>query len=146
MEEIEVPLNTESPRAVSAIVRRGEHFLLVLRANPPAQNMYAFPGGRVNPDEDARAAAMRELAEETGIIATEARAYATYDLTADRQPDEPHYHLTVFEMTEPGTIEPVAMDDAAALGWYQISETRQLSMPPSMHACFEKLAAGRGVT
>ncbi|TDH36341.1 NUDIX domain-containing protein [Pseudohoeflea suaedae] len=136
-------MNTETPRAVSAIVRRGEHYLLVLRANPPARNMYAFPGGRVDPNEDAKTAAMRELAEETGIIATEARAYATYDLTADRQADEPHYHLTVFEVTEPGTVEPVAMDDAAALGWFRISETGKLSMPASMHACFAKLAAGR---
>ena len=43
MDEVEVPINTETPRAVSAIVRRGNRYLLVLRANPPAQNMFAFP-------------------------------------------------------------------------------------------------------
>lgn len=141
MDEVEVPINTETPRAVSAIVRRGNRYLLVLRANPPAQNMFAFPGGRVDPGEDATAAALRELAEETGIIATSARPYATYDLTPDRPAGEDHYLLTAFEVTEPGTVEPRALDDAAAVGWYEIAETRLLSMPVSMHACFDKLEA-----
>jgi ADP-ribose pyrophosphatase YjhB (NUDIX family) len=50
-----VPDISASPRqpalAVSAIVRRGGRYLLVLRANPPAADMYAFPGGRVEPGE-----------------------------------------------------------------------------------------------
>lgn len=140
MNEVEVPIETRTPRAVSAIVRRGDSYLLVLRANPPAQNMYAFPGGRVDPDEDAAAAALRELEEETGIVASDARPYATYDLTPDRPASEAHYLLTVFEVTEPGTVEPRALDDAAAVGWFSIDESRHLSMPPSMHHCLEKLA------
>ena len=80
-DEIEVPIDTETPRAVSAIVRRGDRYLLVLRANPPAQNRYAFPGGRIDPGETAEEAVLRELEEETGIAATAHRPYATYDLT-----------------------------------------------------------------
>jgi 8-oxo-dGTP diphosphatase len=142
MDEIEVPIDTETPRAVSAIVRRGDRYLLVLRANPPAQNMYAFPGGRVDPGETAEQAVLRELKEETGITASAPRPYATYDLTADRPADEDHYRLTVFTVSEPGTAEARPLDDAAAVGWYDFSETRDLSMPVSMHHCLEKLARG----
>ena len=45
--------------AVSVALERDGRFLLVLRGNPPAQHMYAFPGGRVEPDETPQDAAMR---------------------------------------------------------------------------------------
>ena len=53
--------------ASSAILQRGNRFLLVLRRNPPAADMYAFPGGRAEPGEMPEETALRELEEETGI-------------------------------------------------------------------------------
>jgi len=43
------------------------HILLIQRANPPFQNLWAFPGGFVDIDEDIDDAAYRELKEETGF-------------------------------------------------------------------------------
>lgn len=127
--------------AVSAIVRRGSRFLLVLRANPPAADMYAFPGGRVEPDETLEMAVLRELAEETGIAGANPRVFETYDLSAD-DPKGRHFVLTVFTVEETDEIDVVALDDAAAVGWFTVGEARRLPMPPSMHDCFDRLEAG----
>ncbi|MFN3441149.1 MAG: NUDIX domain-containing protein, partial [Rhizobium rosettiformans] len=51
--------------ASSAIVERAGRFLLVRRGNPPAADLYAFPGGRSEPGETPEETALRELFEET---------------------------------------------------------------------------------
>lgn len=53
--------------AVAVLITRGEEVLLVQRANDPGRGKWALPAGFIDPDEDPRAAAVREAAEETGL-------------------------------------------------------------------------------
>ena len=140
--DIPAPTLRQPALAVSAIVRRDGRYLLVLRANPPAADMYAFPGGRVEPGETLEDAALRELAEETGIIGVNPRVFETFDLSAD-DPKGRQYILTVFTVEEVDEIEVFARDDAAEAAWFEIADARLLPMPASMHACFDMLEAGR---
>ncbi len=74
-----------TPRQSASLVllRDGERDpeLLLVRRNPAARFMggfWVFPGGAVDPGEDHRAAAVRELAEEAGIANVEPEALVAY--------------------------------------------------------------------
>jgi len=54
---------------VSLAVLRAGHVLLVRRGKPPMAGAFSLPGGLVEPGETLTAAALRELAEETGVKA-----------------------------------------------------------------------------
>jgi ADP-ribose pyrophosphatase YjhB (NUDIX family) len=55
--------------AVSTAVFRQGEVLLASRAAPPHVNMFSLPGGLVEAGETLESAALRELREETGVLA-----------------------------------------------------------------------------
>lgn len=135
-------LRMSEPRpASSAIVRRGDRYLLVRRINPPSADMFAFPGGRAEPGETPEQTALRELYEETGITAHNPTLFATYDLPPRDESGvlTSHYFLSVFSVEADEDVEAVAADDAADPGWYTLDEIRDLPVPESVLECAERL-------
>lgn len=133
----------QPPRpASSAIVTRGNRMLLVRRKNSPSADMFAFPGGKAEPGETPAEAALRELHEETGILARNPQLFATYDLKPETSNDasSSHYFLSVFLVEADHTAEAIANDDAADPGWYTVEEVRDLPVPKSVLECCERLA------
>lgn len=62
---------TAWPRvAASAAIFRENRILIVERGKPPVRGLWSLPGGHIEPGETARAAALRELEEETGVTAS----------------------------------------------------------------------------
>ena len=129
--------------ASSAILERDGRYLLVRRRNPPAADMFAFPGGRAEPGETPEQTAIREMAEETGLTVHNPRLYAAYDLKSHHSDGgiASHYFLSVFRVEGDSQTVAVAADDALELGWYTIAEIRTLSVPPSVLECIDRLAA-----
>lgn len=127
--------------ASSAILERDGRYLLVLRRNPPAADMYAFPGGRAEAGETPAQTALREFAEETGIVVRNPRLYATYDLKSSSTAT--HYFLSVFRVEADGDAVGVAADDAADLGWFTADEIAALPAPESVRDCIRRLEADR---
>ena len=73
---------------VLAVVLRGERALVVRRAHPPLAGRWGFPGGVLELGETVAEGAMRELLEETGVVAEPAGVLTVID-TIDRDPRGP---------------------------------------------------------
>ncbi len=118
---------------VSAVCIRNEAFLLVERGREPSKGWLAFPGGRREEGEAPDAAAIRELFEETGIIATKVSYLDTvvFDYSTPEFPAPKAYHLAVFLAHDP-VGEAVAADDAAAIHWLKFEEMAAFDVTPSV--------------
>jgi ADP-ribose pyrophosphatase YjhB (NUDIX family) len=127
--------------ASSAIIKRGDRLLLVRRINPPSQDMFAFPGGRSEPGETPADTALRELQEETGIIARHPQLFATYDLPSRDSAGQltSHFLLSVFLVEADEQAAALAADDAADAGWFTLEEIRRLPAPETVVECAERL-------
>lgn len=128
--------------ASSGILIRDGRFLLVRRRNPPAADMYAFPGGRSEPGETPEQTAIREFAEETGLTVYGPTLFATYDLESRDAKGEvtSHFFLSVFLVEADSETPAAPADDAADLGWFTADAVRDLPVPESVRECVEKLA------
>jgi len=109
--------------AVLAVVLRGERVLIVSRANPPAKGRWGFPGGVLELGETVAEGAMRELLEETGVIAEPAGTLTVFD-TIDRDDEgRVRYHYTLIAVRGVWCSgEGVADDDAGDCAWLSRDE------------------------
>ena len=102
---------TDHPNAASVgLVREGK-ILLIKRAYAPYQNLWTFPGGRMEPGETIEQCAIRELQEELSITIRNPRHAMTQALGRDGE-----YRLAVLVTTDfSGVMRP--SDEISALKW-----------------------------
>ena len=107
------------------VMTRDNQVLLIQRKNEPCQGQWAFPGGFMNIDETAEAAAVRELQEETGITLSETDIFQVGAYTAvDRDPRERVITIAYLaEIDAPVSVK--GSDDAARAQWFPLD-----ALPP----------------
>src|ERR1700681_3883988 len=81
--------------AVLAVVLRGERALIVQRAQQPNAGRWGFPGGVLELGETVREGAMRELREETGIVAEPASILNVHDAIYRDDEGRVQFHYTL---------------------------------------------------
>ena len=115
--------------AVGAIVFKDNRVLLVRRGRPPAEDLWAIPGGRVEIGESLQEAAEREILEETGIVIRALDPVYTFD-AIDRDPRGGiRFHYVIVDLlAEYIRGEPRAGDDAAAARWVPSDELPTLKV------------------
>jgi 8-oxo-dGTP diphosphatase len=131
------------PRAAaSAVIFRGEDVLLIERGKGALRGFWSVPGGHIEPGETARAAARREVLEETGIVAEIAGLLDVHDVIlhdADGRLTA-HYVIAV-HYGRHVTGEPHPASDAAAAAFVPISDISRLNMTTGALALIERARA-----
>lgn len=113
---------TPLPGVLALVVRDGR-VLMVQRAREPDRGKWGFPGGLIELGETVTTAALRELREETGLIAEADEIIDVFDVITPDEVGRVRYHFVLNVVVcrwQSGIAE--AGDDAAAVGWYSLAE------------------------
>lgn len=114
---------------VGVVVKRGRRYLLGLRRSARGDGTWSTPGGAVAPGEGVLACAMRELREETGLVAERPRVVAQ----AANHLDDGREWRSVFVVVDvPGDPEPALRepDKCGAWGWFEPTSLPQPLFAP----------------
>lgn len=121
---------TEKPVVgVMAVVVKDGKLLMVRRTKNPDAGRWSFPGGKVESGETLRGAAIRELAEETGVSAKFGNVLTALDAIERAADGSVRYHFIIIPILgewEQG--DPVAGDDAAEAQWFTPAELQNLDL------------------
>ncbi len=131
-----VPVRFALIPAAFAVLRRGRRVLLLRRWNSGYRDgWWALPAGHIEPGESCRAAAARELAEETGVVLDPILLdpLCAQHRTAPGGAIEQRADY-YFEAPCPAEVEPVLMEPTkvSELAWFDLDELPALVVPPEL--------------
>lgn len=119
--------------ATCCFVRSDDKFLF-LRKTRTWPGLWTCPGGKIDKNETPVTGAIRELYEETGIVASEAQCAEKAHLYIRSKWGE--YELHCFEIT-PDEMPPVRLSsEHDQFQWLSFSEAMMLSMIPAQKEVF----------
>ena len=114
--------------AIGVICVKGDEVLLIRRAAPPLQGDWSLPGGRIEWGERAGEAALRELFEETGVVAELTGLVEVADgLFGDGPVPERHYVLVDYAARWLSG-EPRAGEDVADAAFHPLDRLDSLGL------------------
>jgi 8-oxo-dGTP diphosphatase len=133
--------------AVLAVVLRGERVLIVQRAQQPNAGRWGFPGGVLELGETVAEGAMRELREETGVVAEAAGWLNVHDAISRDDDGRVQFHYTLIAMRGVWQAgDGIAADDAAACAWASRDDIEAGKYPtfPTLLPLFDLALAAQG--
>lgn len=124
------PLEQHIAPCVGVICFRGEDVLLIRRGKAPLKGGWSIPGGHIEFGERAEDAALRELAEETGVTADICGLVDVVDgiFTSRRSAETTRHYLLCDYVARWQSGEPQAADDAAFAAFISPEELAEVSI------------------
>lgn len=113
--------------SAGVLIEHGRVLLSQRKRGTHLELAWEFPGGKVAPGEDPRAALARELQEELGI---DCDVGAAIEVTFHRYPSRDVLLLFFEAARKASSPEPVALD-VAAFKWATVDELRDEEFPPA---------------
>lgn len=118
--------------AVGALVLRDNKILLVKRNHPPAEGLWAVPGGRINLGETLKQAAAREVKEETGLEIIPGEPVYSFDSIHRDADGRVRFHYVIIDLLaeyKSGTLK--AGDDASDVRWFSVDDLEKIQVNES---------------
>lgn len=110
---------------------------------------WSWPGGHADGEEDLRAVALREVAEETGLTRVRPALEELFSLeiltvcahVKRGRHVVPHLHLNLTYLLEADDAQPLRSkpDENSAVKWFPIGEAADASSEPEMRVIYQKL-------
>ena len=116
---------------VGAIIIEDDRVALVRRGQPPLQGKWSIPGGVLEVGETLRAAAEREVREETGLEVEIGELLGVFDRVVPDEEGHIRYHYVLIDFLcrrVSGKLR--AGDDAEDVDWFQAEELDELGLAP----------------
>ena len=89
----------DAPRvAVGALVLHEGRLLVVERGNPPAEGVWALPGGSVELGETMAEACEREVLEETGVVVRAGKVVHSFDAIVREDDGRVRFHYVIVDL------------------------------------------------
>ena len=116
--------------AVGVVCFRGEEVLLIRRGTPPRQGQWSLPGGRIEPGEPVRTAALRELKEETSVEAELVDLVDVVDAIFENKAGDliTRHYVLIDYVAQWRSGTPKAGDDAADARFFHLSDLASMGM------------------
>lgn len=116
--------------AVGVVCIRGDEVLLIRRGTPPKRGEWSIPGGRIEPGEAAKVAAMRELREETSVDAELVGLIDVIDGVFHNRAGSliTRHYVLIDYLARWVSGEPLAGDDAAEARFFHQSELESVEL------------------
>jgi 8-oxo-dGTP pyrophosphatase MutT (NUDIX family) len=133
--------------AVTAVIRRGDRFLL---ARGAGEQSWSLVGGGVEPGEHPAAALIREVTEELGVVPEVHGIVGVYGgpslMVEYANGDRAAYVTTVYDCTIPDAPLTLELEEIAEVRWMTPDDVTRIDLQPWAAAPLADAIAGGSAT